>query len=80
MDNRKIWLVEHPTYRYKEDVKALALQNQLKVICPIARASLGLPPVADEFKVSDKDAPKLTLKDEFKPKRTRTTSKESDTE
>ena len=29
---KKIWLVEFPTYQYKEDVKALASSKGLKVI------------------------------------------------
>ncbi len=28
----KVWLVDHPTYQYKEDVKDLARKNDLKVI------------------------------------------------
>lgn len=31
-DNRKIWLVPHPTSQFKEDVKELAARNRLKVI------------------------------------------------
>lgn len=31
VDNRKIWLVEHPTHQYNEDVKMLARQNHLKI-------------------------------------------------
>ncbi len=31
-DIRKIWLVEFPTYQYKEDVKLLARQANLKVV------------------------------------------------
>lgn len=30
--NKKIWLVPHPTYQFKEDVKALARQNNLKIV------------------------------------------------
>lgn len=29
---KKIWLVEFPTYQYKEDVKALAAAKNLKII------------------------------------------------
>lgn len=29
---KKIWLVEFPTHKYKEDVKELARQNNLRVI------------------------------------------------
>ena len=31
-DNRKIWLVEHPLFQYKEDVKQLARKNDLKIV------------------------------------------------
>ena len=29
---KKIWLVQFPTHQFKEDVKALAKQNNLKII------------------------------------------------
>lgn len=28
----KIWLVEHPTYQYNEDVRELALANGLSIV------------------------------------------------
>ena len=31
-DARKIWLVEHPLFQYKEDVKQLARKNDLKIV------------------------------------------------
>ncbi len=57
-----VWFVEHPTYRYNEDVKDLAARQRLKVVD--ARFK-------DHFdkKYHAKDAPKLTLKDEYKPKK-----------
>lgn len=57
-----IWLVAHPTYVYVEDVKATAKKAGLRVVDP-AFAS----PSEMEAAVSEKDAPKLTLKPEFKP-------------
>jgi hypothetical protein len=68
-DQRKVWEIEHPTYRFKEDVKELAAANRLKIIDPAARAAAGLGPIPAEFKISKEKAPKLTLKDEFKPKK-----------
>ena len=32
MNNPNIWLVEFPTFQYKEDVKALATKNGLRLI------------------------------------------------
>lgn len=29
---KKVWLVDHPISQFKEDVKTLALQNNLKII------------------------------------------------
>jgi len=50
------WYVKFPTYRYAEDVKKLA-------------AEAGLKLVDARFDEGDgaKDAPKLTLKPEYKP-------------
>lgn len=31
-DTRKIWLVEHPLFQYKEDVKALARKSDLRIV------------------------------------------------
>ena len=31
-DNRKFWLVEHPTHQYVEDVKSLARRHNVKVV------------------------------------------------
>ena len=56
------WLVPHPTYVYTEDVKALARRAGLRVVDP---AFASEAEKADA--VADKDAPKLTLKPEYKP-------------
>lgn len=54
-ETRKVWLVEHPTYQFKEDVKKLARKNDLIIVDAKFK---------DQYKpeqlVSDKDAPKLT--------------------
>ena len=50
-----IWLVEHPTHQYKEDVNELARKNDLQVIDARFKDSLDPKSVIDE-----KDAPKLT--------------------
>lgn len=50
-----IWLVEHPTHQYKEDVNELARKNDLQVIDSRFKDSLDPKTVVDE-----KDAPKLT--------------------
>lgn len=52
----KIWYVQHPTFVFNEDVKALARQQGLKVVDAVYDAGDG----AD-------DVPKLTLRDEYKP-------------
>ena len=57
-ERNKTWYVEFPTYRYSEDVKRLAKKNELTI-------------VDSKFKGDAKqvaNAPKLTLKDEYKPK------------
>ena len=61
-ETRKVWLVEHPTYRYIEDVKKLARKADLIVV---DSAFASDDEVADA--VSSDDAPKLTLKPEFAP-------------
>ncbi len=66
---KKIWYVDLPSYVYEEDVKALARENDLKII-------------DSRFKGDNKqcaNAPKLTVKGEPKPKRKRAvkTKKES---
>lgn len=58
-DERALWFVEFPTYRYNEDVKKLARQNDLKIID--AKHQAG----RDQCK----DAPKLTLKKEYTAKK-----------
>lgn len=63
-ETRKVWLVEHPTFRYVEDVKKLARKADLIVVDP---AFASEEEVADA--IDAKDAPKLTLKPEFAPKK-----------
>lgn len=58
MNEQKIWLIEFPTFRYKEDVKLLARKNNLKIIDLKYKAT-----ISSEF-LTDK-APKLTLKPEY---------------
>lgn len=55
---KKVWLVEHPTFRYKEDVKDLAETNRLQVVD--ARLGANFKP---EY-LTEKP-PKLTLKPEY---------------
>lgn len=55
MSNRKIWLVDFPTYQYNEDVKDLALKSGLKII-----DSKHKKLVDKEFLAED--TPKLTFK------------------
>lgn len=52
---RPVWLVEHPTHRYNEDVKALARQHGLQVV---DAAVAGAAEIASAVS----DAPKLTLR------------------
>jgi hypothetical protein len=59
---RRVWLVEHPTFRYTEDVKPLARQAGLVVVDP---AVAGPDDLTDA--VPADQAPALTLRDEFKP-------------
>lgn len=59
---KQVWLVEHPTYRYEQDVKALARKADLRIV-DAAEASDSDRKSA----VSAKDAPKLTLKPEHAP-------------
>ena len=55
MNNRKIWFVEFPTFQYKEDVKVLARQKNLKVVDARFKADFREELVAVEV-------PKLTKK------------------
>ena len=50
-----IWLVDHPTHQYKEDVKELARKNDLQVIDSRFKDSFD-----PKLFVDEKDAPKLT--------------------
>ncbi|MBI3157591.1 MAG: hypothetical protein HYZ20_19600 [Burkholderiales bacterium] len=60
--SKKIWLVEHPTFRYVEDVKALARKGGLRII-DAERASNA----EREAAVTAAEAPRLTLRPEFAP-------------
>jgi hypothetical protein len=65
-DSRKVWFVEFPTYRYNEDVKELARKDGLKIVNARFKPADG---EKTPFEVIAKsDAPKLTLKKEFRPK------------
>ena len=59
-DTRKVWLVEHPTYKFKEDVKDIAARGRLKVIDVKYKDSIDPKTVVEK-------APKLTLKEMYKP-------------
>lgn len=54
---KKIWLVEHPTWQYNEDVQELAAKNMLQII-----DSNFADSYSKEQLVSEKEAPKLTKK------------------
>lgn len=54
---KKIWLVEHPTWQYNEDVQELAAKNMLQII-----DSNFADNYSKEQLVSEKEAPKLTKK------------------
>lgn len=56
---KKIWLVPHPTYVFKEDVKKIAASKQLQVIDAKFKDSIDPDRLA-------KDTPSLTLKPEYK--------------
>ena len=49
----KVWLIEFPTYQYKEDVNELARKNDLTIIDARFKDSVNPDDVA-------KDTPKLT--------------------
>ncbi len=49
------WLVDFPTYQYKEDVKALAAKNNLSIIDSRFTSSINPALV-----IGKEDAPKLT--------------------
>ena len=66
--SKKVWLVDFPTYLYKEDVTAVAAINDLKVI-----DSRFASQYTDEQIVSE--PPELTLKSE-KPKAKKKKNKE----
>lgn len=53
--NKKIWLVPHPIYQFKEDVKLLARQNNLKIVDAKFAKDFKSEMIATE-------APKLTKK------------------
>ncbi len=58
-DRRKLWPVEHPTWRYAENVKELARKANLIVVDATELRD-------EDFEHIAKDAPKLTLRDEAK--------------
>ena len=49
----KKWLVEHPLYQYKEDVKLLALKANLQIVDKQFEASINKGDI-------ETDTPKLT--------------------
>ncbi|MBL8351204.1 MAG: hypothetical protein JNL87_12940 [Burkholderiaceae bacterium] len=53
---RPVWLVEHPTHQYAEDVKALARLHGLRVVDPAAAG-------AEERALAASAVPALTLVD-----------------
>lgn len=57
-----VWLVEHPTHRYVEDVKALARKAGLRVVDSVAAGDAERAQA-----VAAEAAPKLTLRPEFAP-------------
>lgn len=57
MDDRKIWLVNFPTYQYKEDVKKLASKAGLKIVDARHGRSFKKEMIEDK-------PPKLTLKND----------------
>lgn len=57
-----IWLVEHPTHRYAEDVKALARKAGLRVVDAAAASD-----AERDAAVPAAAAPQLTLRPEFAP-------------
>lgn len=59
---KKVWLVKFPTFKYNEDVKELAQKANLKIINAKFAKEI-------DKKYVETDAPKLTLKDEYKPKK-----------
>jgi len=62
MAGKSIWLVDHPTYRYAEDVKAAARKAGLIVVDAAFASDSDRAAAVDADK-----APKLTLKPEFQP-------------
>ena len=56
---RKIWLVEHPTHVYVEDVKALARKADLVIVDPAVASDEDRAEAIDPAK-----APKLTVRGE----------------
>lgn len=62
MSGLKNWYVDFPTYRYNEDVVALAQQNGLIII------DAALVQVSDRVNVTD-NPPALTLKAQYAPKK-----------
>lgn len=57
-----VWLVEHPTHRYVEDVRALARKAGLRVV-----DATGADDAMRAAAVPADQAPRLTLKPEFMP-------------
>jgi len=65
-DNRKIWLVVFPTYQYKEDVKVLARQKNLKIVDK--KHGKGFD---EKFLAADSECPKLTVLAKYKKEETK---------
>lgn len=62
IDTRKVWFVDFPTYRYEQNVKELAAEKRLRVLDSKFKGTIKDDMVC-------KDEPKLTLKEEYKPKK-----------
>jgi len=61
----KIWFVDHPISQFKEDVKKLARQNQLKVVDSRFKSHYSADKHADDTPTLTKKG-KATLKKEAK--------------
>jgi len=59
IENKELWFVEFPTYRYTQDVKVLARKAGLKIVDARFKDEMDMTQAPT--------APKLTLKKQYAP-------------
>lgn len=72
-DNRRLWFVSHPTDKYNEDVKQIALEKRLRIIEADFMPQYSGAPAGVIVNDTD-DEPKLTIKKGYSAAATKVTA------